>query len=179
MRLKREEIWIVTGVPVLFLIGAIFHYLYKLCGESVIVGALAPVNESVWEHNKMIVLPIILWWSIYYIVFHKSRQIPKKKWFTAAMVSLISGLLLIPMIFYFYTGAFHIELTVIDILILFVALVVGHLLGLHIYRHADGVPMWVCMVVFIGVMGIFIVCTFLTPHIAMFWDTAHGGYGIH
>lgn len=178
MKMKKEELWIVIGIPALFVIGAIFHYLYKICGENIVIGAFAPVNESVWEHEKMIVIPMIFWWSIYYLVFHKERNIPRRKWFTGAMVSLLSALILIPMFFYFYTGAFAIELTSIDICILFIALLAGHLLGLHIYRHADGLPVWICVTVLISVIVIFIICTFLTPHIAMCWDTARGGYGI-
>ena len=69
----------------------------------------------------MILLPIILWWSIYYLVNGKIYDINKRKWFTGALVSLIISLITVPLLYYFYTGVFGIESVIIDIIILFLA----------------------------------------------------------
>ena len=44
---RREDFW------TLFLAGWIWHMLYAATGYNDIVGLVAPVNESVWEHLKL------------------------------------------------------------------------------------------------------------------------------
>ena len=61
--LGKAERQILAGVPVLFLAGTLIHFLYGLSGEFFLVGLLAPVNESVWEHLKLALeldMPIIV-----------------------------------------------------------------------------------------------------------------------
>ena len=71
MEFLLEKQWIYIGIPVLFVAGAFMHYFYSLSRKNVLVGLIAPVNESVWEHLKLIFLPMILWWSVYYMVYSR------------------------------------------------------------------------------------------------------------
>ncbi len=54
--------WILLGIPVLILLGFPMHYIYQWSCNSPIVGAIAPVNESIWEHLKLTFWPMLLWW---------------------------------------------------------------------------------------------------------------------
>ena len=65
--LGKAERQILVGVPVLFLAGTLLHFLYGLSGEFFLVGLLAPVNESVWEHLKLALWPTTLWWTAGYL----------------------------------------------------------------------------------------------------------------
>lgn len=56
----NPESYILLGIPALFFIGTLFHFLYSFTGELFVVGLFSPVNESVFEHTKMVVLPIFL-----------------------------------------------------------------------------------------------------------------------
>ena len=51
---------ILLDVPVLFFAGTLFHFGFRLSGELFFVGLLAPVNESVWEHFKLLLWPVPL-----------------------------------------------------------------------------------------------------------------------
>ena len=62
---SRPEKWILLGIPVLFVIGSLMHFAFQLLWENPIVGLIAPVNESIWEHAKLLVWPMILWWVLY------------------------------------------------------------------------------------------------------------------
>lgn len=177
-RLTPEEKWIVKGIPFLFLIGGLWHMLYEISGKSILVGLISAVNESVWEHSKMILVPVIGWWSIYYISKRKAYGIDRCKWFTGAMAALLCSLTLIPLLYYFYTGAFGIKLLAVDIILLFVSITVGQLLGLHLYRHAKGLPLPVPILVFGLLVAVFVTATFIPPHIPLFRDSTTGTYGI-
>ncbi|MDO5292560.1 MAG: DUF6512 family protein [bacterium] len=176
--LKREERWIVLGIPVLFLAGCLFHFLYDITGRFAVIAAIAPVNESVWEHEKLMVVPIILWWVIYYVVSPRMGRRNIRKWMAATVVALIGALLLMPMIYYFYTEALEFNSVIIDIIILLICLVWAQLLGLHIYQHGRGIPVWISILILCSIIFGMILATFYPPHIAIFRDSLSGGYGI-
>lgn len=135
-RIKLET-YTLIGILVLFVVGSLFHFLYSLTGECFIVGLFVPINESIFEHTKMVVLPIFIWWSIFYLF--RKKDLFVNAWFTSALIAMISAIIAIPMLFYFYSQAFGIESLVIDILILLVSLAIGQILGLHYYRHGKGI----------------------------------------
>lgn len=43
--------------------GTLWHFVYEWSGENPIIGAIAPVNESVWEHLKLLFFP-----SLFYFI---------------------------------------------------------------------------------------------------------------
>ena len=43
-------------------VGAACHFLYALSHCSWFVGLLVAVNESVFEHLKLLIFPILIWW---------------------------------------------------------------------------------------------------------------------
>lgn len=172
------EKWILLGIPILFLVGSMFHFLYEISGENLIIGTFAPVNESIWEHLKLVVLPIICWWGIYDLTEGKNYNINKNPWFTGAIIALITALITIPLGYYFYTGAFGIELLAIDIALLLIAIFIGQVIGLHIYRHSNGIPVRLSILVMLGILVVFIIFTFNPPHLPMFLDTIGNQYGV-
>ncbi len=176
--LSPQKKWIIKGIPILFIISACIHSSYKLLEGNKIAAAFLPMNESIWEHLKMILLPIILWWSIYYLVNSKRYNINKKKWFTGALVSLIVSLITIPLIYYFYTGAFGVQSIIMDIILLFLSILFGQLLGLYAYTRFRGINANFCIVVFIALILIFVLCTYFTLKIPIFMDSATGKYGM-
>lgn len=176
--LSHPEKWIVIGIPILFIIGSITHFLYNILGESPIAGLFAPVNESIWEHSKMVLWPVILWWSLYYCFRGKQYGIDKNKWFGSALLALLTSLVAMPLLYYFYTGAFGVELLWVDILILLLALLFGQLLGLHTYRHSKGINANLVIIIFVMLVLLFMLFTFFPPHIPWFQDSVTGGYGI-
>ncbi|ADL52329.1 DUF6512 family protein [Clostridium cellulovorans] len=170
--------WILIGIPILFLVGSCLHFLYDFTGDNIIIGTIAPVNESVWEHLKMVLLPIILWWTVYYLVVGKINNIDINKWFTGALVALLTALITIPLLFYFYTRAFGVEFLIVDILLLFLALLFGQLIGLHFYKYYKGLNSIITIGTVILIIFLFILFTFYPPHLPLFKDSITGKYGI-
>lgn len=44
--------WILLGIAVISIIGSLMHFVYDWSGKAIIVGIIAPTNESIWEHLK-------------------------------------------------------------------------------------------------------------------------------
>ena len=59
--------WELIGVIFTILFGSVNHFLYKWSGKKKIVGLISPVNESTWEHMKLITTPMILFSLVEYV----------------------------------------------------------------------------------------------------------------
>jgi hypothetical protein len=127
----------------------------------------------------LVLWPIILWWIIYYFAVGEINNIDINKWFTGALISLLTALITIPLLFYFYTEAFGVESLVIDIMLLFIALLFGQLLGLHfyIYIYSSGINFVFSIIIFALSIFVFTLFTFYPPHLPIFKDSTTGEYG--
>ncbi len=176
--LNQPDRWILWGIPFLFVIGSLLHFAFDFLGQNPVVGLFAPVNESVWEHIKMVVWPTILWWTVYYRIQGERQGILKDTWLCGALAALLVSMAAIPMLYYFYTSAFGVEILWVDILILFLAISAGQLWGLHVYRYGKGCDPATVLVIFGIVTLLFMFFTFFPPHFPLFLDAPSGSYGI-
>ena len=162
----KPETYTLIGILVLFVVGSLFHFLYSLTGECFIIGLFVPINESIFEHTKMVVLPIFIWWFIFYLF--RKKDLFVNAWFTSALIAMISAIIAIPMLFYFYNQAFGIESLVIDILILLISLAIGQILGLHYYRHGKGIEYHFAIFLMIVIIILFAFFTINPPAFPIF-----------
>lgn len=174
--LSPQEKWILLGIPVLFLLGSGMHFLFQLSGNHPVIGLLAPVNESVWEHEKLMVWPILLWWVVY--GFLMKENLDFGKWMKSGLLALVAAVAVMPLLYYFYTEAFGTELLWADILILLISLAIGQLLGLHSYRHGKSIPVRYTFTTMLLLVLLFMIFTFFPPALPLFQDGVTGGYGI-
>ena len=173
----QPQKWIMLGVPVLFIVGSLFHFIYEWSGESAIIGAIAPVNESIWEHLKLAVFPLILWWGLYYLL--AGENINPDSWFAGALASIITAIITIPLLYYFYTEAFGVHLLVVDILLLLVALLLGQIVGLHVYNHSQNIEASTSLAAILLIAFMFMWFTFNPPKLPIFKSGPDQTYGIH
>lgn len=95
----------------MFFLGTLSHFFYNLSDNNSIVGLFTPVNESTWEHMKLIFFPMLLYSLFMIPKFQKSYPC-----ITSALASgILLGTLLIPVIFYTYTGILGRNLLALDI----------------------------------------------------------------
>lgn len=176
-KMKRS---IILSMPILFIISAPVHFLFELTGKLNIIGTFAPVNESPWEHLKLVFYPILVWWIIYYLRSRKEVGFSKEKWIVSTAVATFSAPLTIILFFYSYTGAFGVEILALDIFSAFLAIVVGQYLSYHIYKYAK--PGRLVSILSLGLVialiFMFVVFTFKAPHINLFRDRNTGNYGL-
>jgi hypothetical protein len=175
--LTKIEKHLILSIPILFLVGTIFHFLYDFSNNNIFIGMFTPVNESVWEHCKMVVIPIVSFYLIYYIL--NKNNLDKDKWFLSCLVSLVTAIITIPMLYYFYTQAFGTEILIIDILILLLSITFGQLLGIHFYNHANQVNSYKSIFLIMIIILIFIIFTFNPPKLPLFIDPITNSYGIN
>lgn len=171
--LKRLGIigFIFTGISGVFL-----HFLYDITGESILVAPFSAVNESTWEHMKLLFFPLLIFAFIEYRLIGKSFD---NFWYVKLMGTAV-GLLTIPFLFYTYTGASGVSADWFNIAIFFIAAAVTFLLETAMLnKHIScPVPSIISMGLLAFIAVLFLVFTFAPPEIPLFRDPLTGGYGI-
>jgi len=178
-KIANEEKYILFSILIIFVLGSLMHFIYDFTNQNIIVGLFAPVNESVWEHTKLGIIPLALWWGLFYIFKNKKCNMDKNKWFTSFLISLFTSIITIPMFFYFYTGSFGIENVFIDILIFFLSILLGQILGLHFYKYAKGINYKITILIFLFILVIYGIFTFYPPKLPIFKDASTETYGVN
>ena len=89
--------------------------MYEMSGRNILLGLLTPVNESVWEHLKLLFFPFLLYMLGEYIVY--GRKLPC--FLFDRTTGLLCGLLCIPLIFYGYTLFTRKPVLAVDMMIFF------------------------------------------------------------
>ncbi len=163
--------FVFTGI-----MGVLLHFLYDITGESIIVAPFSAVNESTWEHMKLLFFPLLVFAFIEYRLIGKSYE----NFRCVKLIGTAVGLLTIPLLYYTYKGALGISADWFNIAIFFIAAAVTFLLERALLKRGISCP--VPPVVSIGVLilmaVLFVVFTFAPPEIPLFMDPVDGSYGI-
>lgn len=168
----------IIGVFVIFLFGSLLHFTFDWSGNFLIVGFFSAVNESVFEHTKLMILPIILYYLISYFILKK--ELNRNKYFTAMLISLGVSIVTIPLLYYFYTEAFLINLPLINIFLFFVSGLIGQSIAYHYYvRGNSSLPMIAVCIITTIIIAMYIYFTIKPLEIPLFRDPATGLYGIN
>jgi hypothetical protein len=166
----------ILGAIFVIIIGAIFHFIFELSNQWLPIGAIAPVNESVWEHLKLVFWPLIIFSIIeYFPLKHEAKNFVLSK-----LVAIIIAELTILVTFYSYTAILGTDILLVDILSFIIGVILGYVASYRILK-INTAPNWSMIVslVAIIILGIiFVVFTYLPPEIPLFEDPETGLYGI-
>lgn len=124
--MKRElRRWEIVGFAVTGLVGTLLHFVYGWSDGSRVAAAFSAVNESTWEHMKLLFLPYFVFAVVEFIVFSEVFR----NFFAVKAVSILLGLAAIPTLFYTCAGAFGELPGWGNILIFFLADALAYLVG--------------------------------------------------
>lgn len=121
------------GILFLFAIGSLLHFTYDWSNQNFLVGLFSAQNESVFEHTKLLILPIFLWYILSYIF--RKNEIDKNKYFTSMLISSSISIISIPLMFYFVKEGLSINNGIVNIIIFFISVLFGQLLAYHYYKY--------------------------------------------
>ncbi len=96
-----------VGAIFTIIAGIISHFVYEWSGNNFLVGLFFPVNESTWEHMKLLFFPMFA----YALVVGKKMEQQYPCIHNAMFTGILVGLGMIPVLFYTYTGilGFHVD----------------------------------------------------------------------
>ena len=172
---EQSNLWQAAGFAAVTFGGTILHFLYDWTEESILVSPFSGVNESTWEHMKLLFWPLFLFALVQRLFFKEQAN-----YWCVKLAEIALGLLLIPVLFYTYNGAFGKSPDWINIAIFYISALLVFLFEWLAFkkdrlqcRHPRLALAAVCL------MGaLFVVFTFAPPQIPLFRDPLTGSYGI-
>ena len=174
MTLKKIKIIAVFGI---FIISFISHYAYSL-SPNILFSFIFPVNESIWEHMKILFTSTLIYGLIDYILLKKYKiqynNFPFQLYFTAVAVIPIYLIIYLPL--YKLLG----ENMFISIILLFIVYIIGQYISYHILKEKplkilNIITVPIIFIVYIG----FIYLTYNPPHNYIFFDNKEEKYSIN
>ena len=61
---KRLNFWPLAGFLTVSALGTLAHFAYEWSGKQLLAGAFCAVNESTWEHMKLLFFPALLFTAV-------------------------------------------------------------------------------------------------------------------
>ena len=174
--MKRSVgLWSLAGFAFTSLFGTLLHFLYDWLGDAVWLAPFSGVNESTWEHMKLLFWPMLLF-AIVQSFFFRDRE----DYWCVKLCGILLGILLIPILFYTYNGALGKSPDFINIVIFFISAAAAYLLEAQLFRKPKRacLPPWLALCLLVAIAALFALFTFLAPEIGIFRDPLTGTYGI-
>lgn len=172
-KILKYEIW---GFVFVCVAGTLGHFMYDLCRESAVIGAICPVNESPWEHMKLLFFPTLI-----YTAFeaYKLKQ-DKFNVFFAKYAGVALAIWTSLSIYYTANGVLGESVEAISIASFYIAAAAGAALSYALINSSigRGIPNGVSVGLMLATAIMFVLFTFEPPLIPLFQDPTDLSYGI-
>ena len=164
----------VVSATVVFVVGALLHFVFDWLGAWRPLALIAAVNESVWEHLKIAFWPGLAWAAI-----ERRRCAPGAHW-AAAGFGLFAAVAAIVAGFYGYVAVLGDHLLALDIGLFAIAILIGRIAALALPPLLTRAPLWrgIGLTLLVGQAVAFSLFTFAPPQAELFRDGRNGLYGL-
>ena len=167
--------WKIFSPIIIFILCSLVHFGYDIL-PNFITSIFFPVNESIYEHMKMIYTSILLFSLIEYFVIRKMNWILYNKGinpFISGLVNIFSFLII-----YLPLKSIINENMIITFIILFISNIITAYTSYHILIHKklidDRLGLFLTLFLYVP----FTYFTYNPIHIELFYDTKNKLYGI-
>ena len=128
--MKSLKRFCVIGAVITTILGVISHFVYEWSGNNFFVGLFFSVNESTWEHMKLLFFPMFS----YALFAGKKIEEEYPCVYNSMFTGILAGLALIPTLFYTYTGILGFSVDWVNIALYIVSVLAAYYM---VYRVAE------------------------------------------
>ncbi len=172
---KSIGLWQLAGFGVTALGGTVLHFLYEWLGKARWIAPFSGVNESTWEHMKLLFWPMFIY-AVIESLFFRERE----DFWSVKLRGIVLGLVLIPVIFYTYNGIVGKSPDWINIAIFFISAAFAYIYETYLFNKGNikrkSPKLAITALCIVALL--FVIFTFRTPEIDIFKDPLTGAYGI-
>lgn len=165
--MKHLKQYTIIGILFVLAKGTLDHFLYDWSGQNYLVGLLTPINESIWEHMKMLFYPMLLYTFFLIFKFRKTYSCIT----SSLCFGILMGTILIPIFFYAYTSVLGKDVFILDICTFILSILIAFRLSykLTLSRRLEPYTSLLCCFVIV-LMICFMVFTYQPPGTRIFQD---------
>jgi len=127
--LQKIRSFHIISIFIIMLLGALLHFVYGWLNNSVFA-IFGSINESVWEHLKLLFWPSLLMATIEYFYIGYNF----KNYIIAKAVSIYIGVLLIVSFFYTYTGIIGRNFLIVDLSTFILSVILSNLFSYYLIK---------------------------------------------
>ena len=163
--MKNISLWQYAGFAVTSILATLLHFVYDWTNKSVLVCPFSAINESTWEHMKLLFWPMFVFAMIQSLFFKEY-----KSFWCVKLIGILTGLVLIPTLFYTLNGILGKTPDWVNIAIFFVAAAVADIMETVLFKN-DTVRCRYPWLAFLGICAVavlFVVFTFYPPDLPIF-----------
>ena len=164
----------VCGLLFVLIFGTCSHFIYEWSGHNKWAGIFCAVNESTWEHMKLVIGPSLIWMAVEAPFLYSNPN-----FILAEALSITAMMLLIPIIFYSFLLVLKKETLILGILDFVFSAIVGQVVSYWILISVP-VPSWanyLSSAVLVLILYMYLRFTIKPPKIFLFKDPITNNYG--
>jgi len=164
-RLLKNQI---IGFITVCTLGTLGHFLFKWSGENILVALFFSVNESPWEHLKLIFFPFLAYTVYTAIRFRKE----KSNVFFANCIAVFLGMWSTLSYFYTFSSITGEYSEFINISSFFIGVAITFIISYFLINNSvgKGMPNSFALIILILTAFAFFLFTFKPPYLPMFLD---------
>ena len=159
----------------IFIIGTLLHFTYNLSNNNTLIGLFSSVNESTWEHLKILYIPMLITTIIGYIYYKYIYP----NFLCVKTKAIIISLLFMTIFYYTYTGILGYNITILNISSFFIATIIEEYYTYKNINKNKPCNTLIPIIILLTLLILFIIFTFYPPHIDLFKDPLTNTYGIY
>ena len=145
-------------------VGILAHSIYEFSGKNPITALIAPVNESVWEHLKILFFPFLLASLTEYYM----QRPASAAFFSSHLIGVWTGMLSIIFLFYGYSGIFGRSFVPVDIFLFFIGVITAYYISFKCARKFNKLEPLTVFLLWIFTILLFFIFTCFPPELPLF-----------
>lgn len=167
----------VVGVLVIFALTVLYHFLYEWFPNPVF-SVLFPVNESIWEHMKLLYSGILTWGIVEYFIL-KRKNIKFTNYFSSLFLTMITSII-VYLILYLPLYSLFKENMFISIGLLIIVIILMEIFNYYLISRKEENKFLDKVSIILIILGyvVFLSLTYDPPRNYIFYDTTENKYGI-
>ena len=157
-------------------LGTLLHFTFEWSNQNRIVAFFSAVNESMWEHLKLLVFPFLIYSALEYIKLGPLFD----NYIIAKAFGLLGGILTMVTLYYTYSGIIGDHYLFMDIAISILGIIVSFSISCYIMNHRllrASIFQPIGVILILLVIICFMWFTYFPPRINLFKDPPTGRYG--
>jgi len=173
---RKKSLLLFEIISTLFILtlGVILHFVFEWTNNNVFIGIFSAINESIWEHLKILFFPILI--TIVIGHFYFKNDIPN--YLCIKTKGLLLALAFIVVFYYTYSGILGTHIAIIDICSFVFTTILCEYYTYKKIKLNTPCNNTIAVIILLILVICFTIFTFNPPHIGIFKDPSTGLYGM-
>ena len=164
--IMKIKIYTLIRFIVVCTLGVLSHFLYDWSGQNKFIGIFSSMNESTWEHLKLLFFPMLFVTIIELIIFKPKA----KELLPARVMGILAGMIFIVVTFYTFWGISGRLIDFVNISIYVFGVVAAFATEKFYREKRKETDLSISIAILATITALFVIFSFNTPDIGIFYD---------